>query len=1328
MARISILHAPTAAAASAATDQAGQRGPVLTKFGAGGVAVRYYAGATLVQTEVQGPCEPDALSPLGFNLGAVVRGSSVVIVDDALISHAILRAADGDDVLLIEAADLALANLRTRTGRVITLSDPVVGELRVTANSSLPASGTPDATAFTLALSATSGTNGVPVTVTVTPNGPVPSGGASVTLAASNGGVLGATSLSFTSGSTAAQTTTLTRSTAGTSAVTMTNNRGLTNTGSPASFTSAAVGVAVSNITLTSPTTATAPFAVAQAFKQGDIPAGSGVVVTGADAQATIKNTWPDGSAKIALVSGTAALTAATPATISFSAGTASAGTALTTTDLKNALTQQVTVDAGAFGAASWSNTDWDSPFQTWVSGHRMSSWVYRKPIGSDAHLVAWLEVRLFAGGEVEVLPWVENGYFNVASPTSKSATYSFFINAASRFSAAIDLPAHCRTPLVSGSLLSHWLGTDPGVTVKHDAAYMMATELVPTYWASVSPSASIVTSLPSTYTPLQQGSFPAGMGAAGADPSIGLLPEWDVLALTTTANVSAAIQRNAYSAGRYGIHHRDETTNRPPRFSSYPTTVFGEGFGIIATGASTTGTYTPDATGTVPPDWAQSHHPSVGFMAYLLTGRFYHLETVQFAATANHFKRSDSPREGASGVLQTWASNSTRGAAWSLRTLAHAAAITPAADTPLATEFTTAFANNITRQHSTYAGDAQGTLGFMEPSSGYFDPITSTTGAGSTTTNVVLNGTSSTDDQYNKVFSNGGTWTLTINGQTRPVVDYVGSTFTAVVSPAFTVAVASQSFTLASGHYYEAAWQQDFYTAALGYSKCLGIPLDAPTKTKHDEFFAWKAKSIVGRFGGLGSGEYLFRDAATYSIAIAEADSWTAQYSDWGKVWTDTRLYNSYGTGLKELGDGSLRGTVSMMAFWGNLQPALAYAVRHGVAGAEQARIRMVSATNWAALEADADTAPVWSVRPPRPAWRDALAPWQWTNFPAASISNTLPAVMPPPPSNQKNRVEAYCGKVVWRKVYGSAANGGHADWSGNDVLGANLGVASPGAPVMLRQPTPNAYLLDNTSHYAVEPDGKQRPTSTHSYYCQFHDFIHDQLLRMGVMAGNGNGNFNAPNVDAFDLATGDWLPPNTLPSCPEPMSFRGAQCQHPITGDIYVSGETRLWRWNLVARTWTALALFPQNGTAVQARASCVDTKRNRVVFLGDAYRVGSNGVLIYDIASNTFSTADLSGTDAPLVVVASANGGHYDPRRDRYVVRASWSTIGGVFKTGDDLLEVHPTTWAVTTLATTSGASIPATNTGTWGLLQPMPALDGFVMEPLGTGGVRFLTWGR
>src|SRR4029078_9881571 len=121
-------------------------------------------------------------------------------------------------------------------------------------------------------------------------------------------------------------------------------------------------------------------------------------------------------------------------------------------------------VDCGSFGSVSWAGGDWDSPAQIWITGPEMSSWVYRKPVGADPHLVAWLEVRLFAGGAVELLPWIENGYLRVAGPTNKSATFAFRINDVQRFSAAIDLPNHCRTPLVSNAV-SHWLSADPKVT-----------------------------------------------------------------------------------------------------------------------------------------------------------------------------------------------------------------------------------------------------------------------------------------------------------------------------------------------------------------------------------------------------------------------------------------------------------------------------------------------------------------------------------------------------------------------------------------------------------------------------------------------------------------------------------------------------------------------------------------------------------------------------------------------------------------------------------------------------------------------------------------------
>lgn len=94
------------------------------------------------------------------------------------------------------------------------------------------------ATALTVSVPS-SGPAGTAVNVTVTPNGPIPPGGGTVTLATS-AGTLGASTLTFTAGATAAQTTTLTLASAGSASVSMTNSMGLTNTGSPASFTATA--------------------------------------------------------------------------------------------------------------------------------------------------------------------------------------------------------------------------------------------------------------------------------------------------------------------------------------------------------------------------------------------------------------------------------------------------------------------------------------------------------------------------------------------------------------------------------------------------------------------------------------------------------------------------------------------------------------------------------------------------------------------------------------------------------------------------------------------------------------------------------------------------------------------------------------------------------------------------------------------------------------------------------------------------------------------------------------------------------------------------------
>jgi hypothetical protein len=635
------------------------------------------------------------------------------------------------------------------------------------------------------------------------------------------------------------------------------------------------------------------PFTIGHAFRKGDIPGGANVVGTIPDIQLIGKNWWPDGSLKFAVISGRATLAKGVAQTISLSAGTPAAGANLTTAQLK-ATGVTASVDAGAFGQASWSGADWDTPFMAWIGGPVMSSWIYRKQIGSDAHLVAWLEVRLYAGGAVEILPWVENGYLRVAGPTSKNAVYSFSMGGTQRFSASIDLPSHCRTVLISGSALSYWFSIDPVITPMHDTAYLQNTRLVPAYRAALSSNAPILSGLAQAYTPLQQGNYPGTMGTTGYHGSIGLLPEWDVVYLTSQdARAYAGVITNAYSAGRYGIHFRDETTNRPPRFSSYPNLVIpGDRSNIKDTGSSSIGAYTPTATGTWAQVWASTHHPSVGFTAYLITGRFYFMEEVQFAATLHFLKNTDVNRGYAKGILLTEVgANTTRGAAWSTRTLAQAACITPDNDTPLRTEFLTSLEENINSYHEYVTLPNGNQFGFV-----------------------------------------------------KPYLDYTGS---------------------GDNKYMASAWQQDFFTAAYGYALDMEPAISATGKTKLRDFFAWKARSIIGRLGGTAPTDFLYRDAAQYTIAISPSDTpdftsgpW---YADWGKIYAATIGAANPGV-AGELRGGNLPDPTS---YWANLQPAIAYAVEHNVPGAQEAYNRMVGAPNWNVLVVGWNDAPGWSVKP---------------------------------------------------------------------------------------------------------------------------------------------------------------------------------------------------------------------------------------------------------------------------------------------------------------------------------------------------------------------------
>src|SRR6185312_1106726 len=168
---------------------------------------------------------------------------------------------------------------------------------------------------------------------------------------------------------------------------------------------------------------------------------------------------------------------------------------------------------------------------------------------------------------------------------------------------------------------------------------------------------------------PFALGNWTAAMGNVGYQPSIGILPLWEALYCTTSdSRAYAATISNNRGSGRWPIHYRDENTGRVCNYLNYSQTTLTSGWGVAP----------PAFSGGSSGPWEVPHHPSNGYLAYVIEGRWPQLESLQFAAMTAALESNPATRAGGGVLPCVNAPLTTRGAAWTWRTVGQAAAITP--------------------------------------------------------------------------------------------------------------------------------------------------------------------------------------------------------------------------------------------------------------------------------------------------------------------------------------------------------------------------------------------------------------------------------------------------------------------------------------------------------------------------------------------------------------------------------------------------------------------------------------------------------------------------
>lgn len=614
--------------------------------------------------------------------------------------------------------------------------------------------------------------------------------------------------------------------------------------------------------------TGVVPVMAGVVFREGDVTGPLGASHSGLSV--AVLCTWPDGSVKHAAVCGRVDASARVTFTTVFDGSPVLTGSAI------QAAAPSAVVDLGAHGSVSLSSL-LASPTKTWVSTPKMVECHYRAQIGSTDMAVLFY-VRLWDDGTMWIRAAVENSNRIRASGTNYVISGTVTIDGS-----VVQTYSAWTLYRNTQNIFERWVGaTQYDVVVNHDVKQITRTKLVPNYGMATTISDSALNSLPTTYTPNGNLLFTAGMGNTGYQPQIGILPKWDAMYLVSgDSRAWRSVMAHGKAGFSYGILWREGSTMLCP--TDHPNDNYG-GTGY--------GGGTEIANG--PLTWENAHHPSMGYLAYLLSGDALYADAM-LGQCATLFQLMNAGYGAGVARLDKW--GQTRGTAWFMRTLGQAAALVrdSSVERPV-------FAAWLATYIDYYAS-----VSFEDPAA-----VNSEIG-------------------YPTVVS-------TYNPSNPQTVG---------------------------------TWMHHFWIGTMGFLSDIGA-LSGAQQTKLVSLRDWMYRGIVGVLGD-GSG-YCYAYASRYTITISSevVPDYTLRkasqiYQTWAEVMTATNGAQSCGTAM--LGTGAEAPSAADAGYWGNLLPAITYAVDHNAAGAAAAYGRMTGASNWSALAGSGwASTPLWGTTP-RPA-----------------------------------------------------------------------------------------------------------------------------------------------------------------------------------------------------------------------------------------------------------------------------------------------------------------------------------------------------------------------
>ncbi len=505
------------------------------------------------------------------------------------------------------------------------------------------------------------------------------------------------------------------------------------------------------------------PISVGRFFRAGDIPQFAQAVVgsTPLLTQCDVKNRWPDGSLKFAIISfvlpsvstGGTAVTFQNQSTGN-NTGYLQQGDMLDPSYDYDAVMQLSGTVSPSISARSMIQA---GQFRYWLQGPIVTAVIVEDrngrtddvntdgQSGNPLHPIfeSWFYPQ---GKKVEVGFTLENTWSSSdASQSARNQTFGLSLSTGYASPAVrLTQPAFTEWAFTRWRR-AFWIGSDPApVQFNWNPQYMVTTAAYPVYDVNYLPNASVVNAEYATYNNLVT-KFPdrltipgfddpnnggivnydQAMDATGDPPNgswIGLFPTWDIdYLLTGDARLQKQMTDNADLAGRFPMWFREADHNAGSGgYFDYPHTgtvdTYGHVVSINARQQVTlalfnwqiwcSGGAADNINAGAPlsyggwPALDTSHLPDFGFVPYSLTGKYYYLEQEEMeAAYAAGF------RTGCYGLSNNWWRQGylgmlellVRDQAWALRALDYGSFLAPDGD-PEGPYFKDKVLNNVAR------------------------------------------------------------------------------------------------------------------------------------------------------------------------------------------------------------------------------------------------------------------------------------------------------------------------------------------------------------------------------------------------------------------------------------------------------------------------------------------------------------------------------------------------------------------------------------------------------------------------------------------------------